>query len=170
MKTFMTKHLNHDLKIHFSIKYLFAIAMVCLLSCKAQNQGASPVGENIEGLTLIEYQNFTNIDSFETRVIKDTKTLGKLYRQINKTRKPGLPVPMVDFSKDMLIVVCLGEQHGEKTTVLSKLKETDQEMLIAIEAHNVSEKEMPSQPVYFPFYLFKMPLVGKKIVFQQVDN
>lgn len=144
--------------------------MVCLVSCKAQNQGASPVGENIEGLALIENQNFTNIDSFETRVIRDTKSLNKFYSQINKTRKPGLPVPMVDFSKDMLVLVCLGEQQGEKTTVLSKLKETDQEMSIAIEVHNVSEEDMSIQPIYFPIYLYKMPLVDKSLYFQRIDN
>ena len=170
MKTFMKRHLNHVLKTHFNIKYFLLIASICLLSCKAQKPESSTVGEQIDGLTLIEHQNFTNIDSFETRVIRDTKTLGKFYKQINKTRKPGLPVPVVDFSKEMLILVCLGEQHGEKTTVLSKLKETDQEMLIAIEVHNVSKEEMSRQPIYFPFYLYKMPLVDKTVVFQKIEE
>jgi len=170
MKTFMKRHLNHVLKTHFNIKYFFLIASICLLSCKAQKPESSTVGEHIDGLTLIEHQNFTNIDSFGTRVIRDTKTLGKFYKQINKTRKPRLSVPMVDFSKEMLILVCLGEQHGEKTTVLSKLKETDQEMLIAIEVHNVSEEEMSIQPIYFPFYLYKMPLVDKTVVFQKIEE
>ena len=170
MKTFMKRHLNHVLKTHFNIKYFLLIASICLLSCKAQKPESSTVGEQIDGLTLIEHQNFTNIDSFETRVIRDTKTLGKFYKQINKTRKPGLPVPVVDFSKEMLILVCLGEQHGEKTTVLSKLKETDQEMLIAIEVHNVSKEEMAIQPIYFPFYLYKMPLVDKTVVFQKIEE
>ena len=70
----------------------------------------------------------------------------------------------------MLILVCLGEQHGENTTVLSKLKETDQEMLIAIEVHNVSKEEMSIQPIYFPFYLYKMPLVDKTVVFQKIEE
>ncbi|MCR9228303.1 MAG: hypothetical protein NXH90_12865 [Flavobacteriaceae bacterium] len=166
----MTRLLNHDLKTHFSIRYIFVITLICLLSCKAQKQGNSPVGEHIDGLSLIEQQNFTDIDSFETRVIRDTKSLNKFYSQINKTRKPGLPVPMVDFSKDMLVLVGLGEQQGEKTAVLSKIKETDQEMLIAIEVRNVSEEEMSIQPVYFPIYLYKMPLVDKTLIFQRVNN
>lgn len=170
MKTFMKRHLNHVLKTHFNIKYFFLIASICLLSCKAQKPESSTVGEQIDGLTLIEHQNFTNIDSFETRVIRDMKTLGKFYRQINKTRKPGLPLPVVDFSKEMLVLVCLGEQHGEKTTVLSKLKETGQEMLIAIEVHNVSKEEMSILPIYFPFYLYKMPLVDKTVAFQKIEE
>jgi hypothetical protein len=142
-----------------------------LLSCNAQKPTGSAVGEHIDGLALIEHQNFTNIDSFQTRVIRDTKTLGKFYRQINRTRKPGLPVPMVDFSKDVLILVCLGEQHGEKTIQLSKLKETDQEMLIALDVRNIStEEEISIRPIYFPFYLYKVPLVDKTIIFQRFDN
>ena len=122
-------------------------------------------------MELVDHDNFTNIDSFATHVIRDTKTLGKFYKQINKTRKPGLPVPMVDFSKDILILVCLGEQHGEKTIQLSKLEETDQEMLIALDVRNVStEEEISIQPVYFPFYLYKIPLVEKTLIFHRVDN
>ncbi|HKL90745.1 MAG TPA: hypothetical protein VJ880_06160, partial [Allomuricauda sp.] len=72
--------------------------MTCLLSCKAQKEDAASVGEEIEDLVLVDHDNFINIDSFETRVIRDAKSLRKFYAQINQTRKPGLPVPMVDFS------------------------------------------------------------------------
>lgn len=167
----MKKHINHGLKILFSIKYLYLIAIVCLLSCKAQKEGHTPVGESMEGMVLLDHDDFTSIDSFETRVIRDVKSLNKFYREINKTRKPGLPVPMVDFSKEMLILICLGEQQGEKSPVLSKLKETDQEITIALEVLEKENKEGTKvQSVHFPFYLYKLPLVDKPLTFQRVDD
>ncbi|WP_318308089.1 hypothetical protein [Flagellimonas crocea] len=145
--------------------------MTCLLSCKAQKNGHSPVGEHIDDLTLVDQDDFINIDSFETRVIRDTKSLNKFYKEINKTRKPGLPTPMVDFSRDMLVLVCLGEQKGKKNPVLSKLKETDEEISVAVEiVGNDENEEIKDSPTYFPFYLYKMPLVDKTVVFQKIEE
>ena len=125
----------------------------------------------MEDMVLLAHEDFTNIDAFETRVIRDAKSLNKFYGEINKTRKPGLPVPMVDFSKDMLVLVCLGEQKGEKKLVLSKLTETDQGMTIAVEVlEKEKDGEIAVQPMYFPFYLYKMPLVDKDLTFQRIAN
>ena len=60
------------------------------------------MGDAIEGLVLLDHDNFTTIDTFQIREIRDFKTLNKFYREINKTRKPGLPVPMVDFTAQSL--------------------------------------------------------------------
>ncbi|WP_421824385.1 hypothetical protein [Flagellimonas oceanensis] len=145
--------------------------MTCLLSCKAQKEVHTPVGEPMEDMVLLAHEDFTNIDAFETRVIRDAKSLNKFYGEINKTRKPGLPVPMVDFTKDMLVLLCLGEQKGEKKLVLSKLTETDQGMTIAVEVlEKEKDGEIAVQPMYFPFYLYKMPLVDKDLTFQRIDN
>ena len=144
--------------------------MICLISCKAQKE-ASPAGEEIAGLVLVDHDNFTNMDSFETRVIRDGKSLRKIYAQINQTRKPGLPVPMVDFKNETVILVCLGEQQGETSPVLSKLNETESEISVAVELLKKERKGGVSiQPVYFPFYLYKMPLVDKTLTFQRIEN
>ena len=122
-------------------------------------------------MVLVDHDNFTNIDSFETRVIRDAKSLRKFYSQINQTRKPGLPVPMVDFSQHILVLVCLGEQQGETVPLISKLKETEVELTMAVELSKKSSKgDMSNQMVYFPFYLYKLPLVDKTITFQRVDQ
>ena len=67
------------------------------------------MGEKMENLVLADFDSFSNVEVYETTVIKDAKSLSKFYAGINKTRKPGLPVPIVDFSKEMAILVCLGE-------------------------------------------------------------
>ena len=125
----------------------------------------------MENMILVDHDSFSNIESFETRVIKDVKSLRKFYSGINKTRKPGLPVPIVDFSKEMVVLVCLGEQKGKKRPMLSRLKETDNVVSIAVEIiKEKQQEELTVQATYFPFYLFKMPLVDKTITFQKIDK
>jgi hypothetical protein len=129
------------------------------------------MGDAIEGLVLLDHDNFTTIDTFQIREIRDFKTLNKFYREINKTRKPGLPVPMVDFTKDMLVLVCLGEQQGKKEVALSQLRQNETEIWIAVDVWDVQQEDAVSiQPMYFPFYLYKMPLVDKTLHFQRVEK
>lgn len=153
------------------MRYLFLIMLLGLISCKAQKENNSLTGEAIDGLVLLDHDDFTNIDTFQTREIRDTKTLNKFYREINKTRKPGLPVPNVDFTKDMLVLVYLGGQQGKKEVALSRLRQTKTELWIAIDVwEEEQEGAVTIQPMYYPFYLYKMPLVDKSLHFQKVEK
>ena len=94
--------------------------IVSLVSCKAQNTIPKQSPQQDADIELIDQDGYSGILEYETIVIKDAKSLNKFYSKINRTRKPGLPVPMVDFSKNMIVVVCMGKQKGEKLPVLSK--------------------------------------------------
>ncbi|BDW93796.1 hypothetical protein LCL86_12435 [Muricauda ruestringensis] len=154
-----------------TIKYIYLIAVVCLFSCKAQKEGHSPVGERLEHMELVDFDNHSNIAYYENTIITDNKSLRKYYSQINKTRKPGLPLPILDFSSEMAIIICLGEQNNVRKPVLSKLKESDQAITIAVELiAEEKEDKIGKQPITYPFYLYKMPLVDKAVVFQKIDN
>lgn len=149
------------------MKYFLFLSFICLLSCKAQKQ----LGDEIEGLVLLEQDGYSGIETFETKVIRDTKSLNKFYSQVNKTRKPGLPVPMVDFSQEMVLVVCLDEQQGEQAVFLSKTKETETEISITVQLSDVNNGESANaQAISYPFYLYKMPLTEKTITFQRTDK
>ncbi len=144
---------------------LISLAL-CLFSCKAQK---NLVGERMEDLVLVAKDGYSGIKEYEVMEIRDTKSLNKFYSQVNKTRKPGLAVPMVDFSKEMVIVLCMGEQRGERMPLLSKINETQDELTIAIELPDLtSTKNLQAAPIVYPFYLYKMPLTVKLLNFQKV--
>ncbi len=147
------------------MKHVLFLTCICLLSCNAQKH----LGKEIEGLVLLEQDGYSGVEVFETKEIRDTKSLNKFYSQINRTRKPGLPVPMIDFSKEMVLLVCLGEQQGQKSIQLSKIKETETEFVVGILMDGKTGKPEEMKPITTPFYLYKMPLTDKAIVFQQVD-
>ncbi|GLU44883.1 hypothetical protein Musp01_25070 [Muricauda sp. NBRC 101325] len=140
------------------------------LSCKAQKDSQIETGHKFENLVLLAHDNYSNIGEYQTQIIRDQKTLQKFYSQVNKTRKPGLTVPIIDFSKEMLILVSLGEQRSQKNIVITKIKESDKEIEIGIEIFDKKkEGELSIQPMYYPFYLYKMPLVDKNLLFQKIE-
>jgi hypothetical protein len=99
--------------------------------------------------------------------------LESFYSQINRTRKPGLPVPEVDFEREMVLLVILGEQAGEKTVTLSTIEETALEVTLIVEIGEdpaaYQDSGPGARPILQPFYLYKMPLIDKRVNFLKLD-
>ncbi|RDY57773.1 hypothetical protein [Flagellimonas nanhaiensis] len=153
------------------MKNVLFIALACLLSCKAQKENLSSSGNEMEDLELIAQDGYSGILEYDAQIIRDTKSLNKFYGQINKTRKPGLPVPKIDFSKEMVLVLCLGEQKGDRAPLLSKAEESESSMTILVgladQKDQKDQKDQNLQVVSYPFYLYKMPLNPKAINFSK---
>ncbi len=150
---------------------MLVLYLICFLSCKAQKDGHKPLGEPLDNLVLMDHDDFSTVTEYGVQVIRDQKSLQKFYLKINMTRKPGLPVPKIDFSKDMLILVCLGEQHGSVEPVLSKLPQTESGFSIAVQLIGKEQIENNVvQSVHYPFYLYKMPIIDQSIDFQNIEN
>ncbi|NNE77316.1 MAG: hypothetical protein HKN31_09620, partial [Pricia sp.] len=87
-----------------------SLALVLIfLSCNGQKKSAMATeGANNqntdERLSLVVSDMYAPTEAVETLVIKDAKSLQKFYSKVNRTRKPGLPVPEIDFSKEMVVV------------------------------------------------------------------
>lgn len=116
-----------------------------------------------DSLTLLVYDNYSGAEAEETLIIRDAKSLKKFFVKINRTRKPGLPVPEVDFSKDMVIIHCSPENSGSKSNTLYLKEESDDAMIIGVKR---AEMNSSSSAVTSPFSVYKLPLSDKKIVVQ----
>lgn len=152
-----------------NMRTLICFALFCLVSCKAQR----PMGDTIDGLDLLQRDGYSGVADFEGHAIRDQKTLKSFYSQINRTRKPGLPVPSLDFGTEMALLIFLGEQAGEKKVMVSKLSENGSEIVLAIEIGEDPDKnkgtDPGSRPILQPFYLYRMPLTEKSILFEKVN-
>lgn len=119
-------------------------------------------------ITLVDHDGFSGFFEYETMVVRDAKSLAKFYTQVNKTRKPGLPVPYIDFSKETAIIVCSGEQKGEMETKLTYKEETENELVISVEMLKpVKPTTTGDSVVSYPFYLYKIPRTSKSVVIQR---
>ena len=143
----------------------FLILMLGMLSCKSQKKHNVTDSGNNE-LTLLVEDGYSGVEEFESMVVRDQKTLNSFFAKINRTRKPGIPVPKVDFAKEMVIVVCAGEQEGIEMPKLLKASENEKEIIFAVENVNPPKKKDNSL-ISSPFRVYKMPISNKKVIFNR---
>lgn len=148
----------------------FLIIVAIMLSCNGQKKMAEQQATNDSGqLTLVDQNNYSGADSTETMVITNAKALKSFYSRINRTRKPGLPVPEIDFSKNMVVVLCSSDEVTGSEYGLSVLEETDTEMVFGrpkvAKNENSASSSNPTTLVS-PFFVYKMPLTEKKVSFK----
>lgn len=127
-------------------------------------------GESLKGsagkLTLVLQDNYSGSSNQETFIIKDGKSLKKFFIQVNKTRKPGLPLPEVDFTKEMVLIHCSGEQPLGRQITLAVADENEHELIVRSSIEKKKGKTS-SSVIISPFKVYKMPLTAKKIIFQK---
>ncbi|MFX0558399.1 hypothetical protein ACOCEA_16475 [Maribacter sp. CXY002] len=146
-----------------SIFNLISVLIVCSFgSCKSQNNTAANQSLEAYQMELILEDNYGGSEVEETFFIKDQKSLEDLYGKINRTRKPGFPLPIIDFKKHMLFVYNAGKGNHENCT-LSLLKITKDTMVISV----LREKnEQRITAIVQPFKIFKLPISKRKIILE----
>jgi len=146
--------------------YLIGILFL-FVSCsgqkKASAENAGNSSQQSSPLILLLQDQYGGFEVEETMVIKDQKRLRSLYSKINQTRKPGLPVPVIDFTEEMIIVQCSGEQNATGLPTLSFSKETSTQIILNSDLVNTAG-DTSSIVMSYPFCVYKMPLTEKEIL------
>jgi len=113
-------------------------------------------------LTLILSDNYGGTETEELLVLRDNKALKRFFSKVNMTRKPGLQIPEIDFSTEMVVIYCNGKTTNTPTSRIRGVQEEDNQMILDIE--NTKDNKSPSTAILMPFHLYKMPLTEKEIV------
>ncbi|MBT2163220.1 hypothetical protein [Zobellia barbeyronii] len=147
------------------MKSILLVLILLFSSCKGQEKavGNDGVAQTPDQLQLIEKDNYSGSDEEEFVVIKDVKTLQEFYSKVNRTRKPGLPVPQIDFTKEMLVIYCAGKRQNSFEPRLFVTKESEKDLVLGVK--NESQKKT-STSITTPFSVYKLPLTQKKIILE----
>ncbi len=174
MKRFIKKPIRQGLTIpSASITVSICILSITLLACNGQkkpameNEVVKSQAQTNSPLILVLEDNYAGTDSEETLVIKNEKSLRSFFSKINKTRKPGIPVPVVDFSKETILVYCAGEQQNNGMPRLTIVDETDTEMTLQMGSETIKNAKSTSATIS-PFSMYKMSSTSKSIVFKAI--
>lgn len=149
------------------------LLFLCLLGISCSGQKGVPKNnaesslQNSKEFQLLLTDNYSGVEKSEFQVVRDSKTLKNFFLQINKTRKPGLPIPEVDFSKELLLIYCAGTTVGVGGVELSVV-EGPHNIVVAPKKRTPSKKEVANVTTT-PFSIYKMPLTLKEISFQQLE-
>ncbi len=140
--------------------------MLIFTTCNAQkNNRATTDGKESQdtehGLIWMLSDPYSGVDVAETLIVKDAKSLQKFYSQINRTRKPGLPVPDIDFSKEMLVIRCSGPTDEAVAPRLFVMEVTEDKIVLGIKK---TDKTSSSSAVTTPFSVYRMPLTKKEVL------
>lgn len=112
-------------------------------------------------LILITTDSYSGNDKPETLVIRDRQSLQKFYSKINRTRKPGLPVPEIDFSNEMVIVRCAGMQEDSSIPELYLVEDSEGSLVIGIKRKIANTN---SSVITNPFSVYKIQLTEKEVI------
>lgn len=153
--------------------YYFFLVIAIMFSCNGQKKMAAQQDKKgSDRLTLVAHDNYSGADSTETMVIKSAKALKSFYSRVNRTRKPGLPVPDIDFSKHMVLVLCSADEISDPNYGLMVLTETDAEMVLGKSEISANEQIRPSSDqasLVSPFFVYTMPLTDKRVSFKKMQ-
>lgn len=125
---------------------------------------ASEPGE----LTMVMSDLYGGTESEELLVLRSPSAMEKFFMNINKTRKPGLKPPVVDFTKNMVIAYCSGQTVQQDLPALVVAEDPEQGMMVRVKQKEGVENE-ESTAILRPFGLYLIPVTDKKISLESVQ-
>ncbi|MCF6280313.1 MAG: protease complex subunit PrcB family protein [Flavobacteriaceae bacterium] len=144
-----------------------------ILEKEVVQDDTTPKNENtMKQETQIEVLAQKSHGGYETSkylVIKDHKSLQEIYGKVNRMRRPGIPVPEIDFKNEMVIALFMGEKNSggysiaiDKITSLSDYK-------VEFLLKETKPEGMATTVICQPFTFYKTLRTDKEVVFKKVE-
>lgn len=119
-------------------------------------------------VTILAEGSHGGFKDAQSLVIKDQKGLQKIYTQINMTRRPGLPIPEIDFENEMVIALFMGEKNsGGYSTKVQNLVPKGKELEIIVK--ETTPEGMTTTVICQPFYFCKVKRSDSQITFKKAE-
>ncbi|MAP56036.1 protease complex subunit PrcB family protein [Altibacter sp.] len=164
MKLFMTKPFRKYSKV---LIILCAVLLSFLWSCKSSTNNSKPSITASIDFTVLEKGSHGNFTNKQERIISDQITLQDIYNTINGTRKPGLPVPEVDFSKYQVAFITSGERStGGYSIAIDTIVREEEQTILYIGGESPKPGDYVTTVITAPFILVKFEKQSVPVVFR----
>ena len=149
------------------------LLLTILIGCSSSKNVDTPVEKNNENTQLsFEVLVEDQIGGFikeEIRIIKTRESLLEVYGYVNRIRKPGFSIPKVDFSKETIIAVFMGEKTtGGFSVTIENVKEKNKKLIVKIKETKPGSKDMVTMAITQPFCFVKINKADKEFVFEKL--
>ena len=159
---------------NFSLFFILSILLLVFsLSCKCKKK----TSDNTTNLTKKEVKetsipykilfnnDHSNIKDEKNMVIKNVSDLKAIYASINSTRRPGLPLPKVDFNKEEVLGIFLGEKSSAGYQIqIDSIHNNGKEIVVNYKIN--TPKGMVSMVITQPTLLILIPKTNLPIKFK----
>lgn len=147
------------------MKIFLSFMVIILFGCSSAKQKS--IQQEITFEVLLEGTHGGYKDA-EFMVIDNSKDLKQIYTHLNKIRKPGFPIPKINFEKELVLALFMGEKSsGGYTILISEIEEVKDKVHVFIK--KTKPEGMAATVITRPFYFCKIPKTDKEIVFKNVD-
>ena len=157
MKKFMRGHLKVVSRMYKLLIFFLLILILQSNSCKSSGTSNFQNSNEI-GMQNILNENYSGFEEENYFLIRDQEALNTFYGTINRTRKPGLVPPVIDFTQNMLLVWC-GDSKTSNFVNFEINENADNLVIRKLKSKKAKQKKM----IVSPFSIFKLPLSAKSI-------
>lgn len=153
------------------MKYaLFILSFILLISCKNSQEVTTDVATN-DPIIVVELHSGNN-GRFETKsskVVSTQKELTDIWAKAYGNYLSKDPVPEVDFTKNVVLLVTMGEKNaGGYTIKISKVVESKLNTVVSILETSPGKNCNLTTAMTYPFQIVQIKKPAKEIVFSTV--
>ena len=120
-----------------------------------------------ETLELVASDLYGGAEDEVFQVIRSEGELKKFYRQVNMTRKPGLPVPKIDFAAHTAVLYCSGTTNSTEMPAIFVSSQNESEMVLQKAILDPSDNSQTGTAKLTPFGLYLLPFTDKQVILSQ---
>lgn len=102
-------------------------------------------------------------------IAQEPSIVADFYKELNTTISPAYAVPEIDYSKEQLLLLCMGQKHtgGYAIEVTDMVKEGNT-LTVLVKETTPEPGAMVTSVLTNPFCIVKMPHTDDKIVFKRL--
>ncbi len=142
------------------MKSIYIVLLFLAVSCKSQQRVATSPNTDLK-LVVSDYYYGGQEESIE--IIREEGTLKKFFMKLNQTRKPGLPMPDVDFTINIVILYTGNNSEIDSLPQLALLEEKETQLLVSSKTIK-EQKHSNAAASGRSFQIYTLPITDKEVV------
>lgn len=143
-------------------KIQLLLLLIVNLSCSTQKNKMTTMNNDSNDYEIILTENYGGFPQEKTILVNNKKALNQVYMQLNMMRKPGIPIPTIDFENHTVIAVFFGKRNkGGNKFEIQKIQQKETQINITIKE---TKPEIASMAITHPSMFIKIPKIKAKTV------
>lgn len=140
------------------------------ISCSSGiNKKSKSMTQEVIPFEIIAQDGFGGMTDSIFIAIKDENSLNEIYNLIGKGRMPELEAPAIDFEKETVIALFLGEKtSGGYSITVKQIENINDKVNVVYKVTSPKPGDMVTSVMTQPYCIIKMAKTSKELVFESI--
>lgn len=154
---------------------LFSVILFLFIGCSSSKDVIdNSVSKSNNNQVVFEQLVQSSIGGYvhpQIKVIKEQKELEETFNYVNKSRKPGFPIPdKINFSRETIVAIFMGQKNtGGYSVSVAKVEEQENKIKIFVTEESPGKNDMVTMAITQPFCIVKVNNADKEFVFEKYN-